>query len=98
MLQLVNGNTTGRILECAIEVHKTLGPGLLEGSYRHCLLHELRNAGLEAEVEVPIPLRYKGVELDCGYRADVVVEREVLLELKTVESLLPIHRAQTPPI
>jgi GxxExxY protein len=92
---LVAGRLTDRVLECAFRVHTELGPGLLESAYRTCLAFELRDAGLVAEAEVPIPLHYRGMRLDCGYRADLVVEKRVLIELKSVERLLPIHSAQT---
>ena len=78
-----------------MDVHRVLGPGLLENAYRSALLHELALSGLCAQREVPIPFRYKGALLDCAYRADIVVEQKVLLELKTVEQIAPIHVAQT---
>ena len=82
------------IIGAAIEVHRELGPGLLESAYRECLCHELKLRGLHFEYEIPLPVQYKGVKLDCGYRLDIVVEDQVILELKTVEKLLPIHEAQ----
>jgi len=85
---------SGRILGCAIEVHRELGPGLLESVYRHCLAHELRAAGITVRQEVSIPVRYKGELFDCGFRADLLVEDVLLVELKAVERLLPIHEAQ----
>ena len=85
---------TRTIIGCAIEVHRQLGPGLLESVYRKCLFEELLMARLEATMEVPIPIAYKGRMLDCGFRADIVVHNRVLLELKAVERLLPIHEAQ----
>jgi|SRR5678815_619055 len=85
---------TRLILESAIAVHRELGPGLLEGSYRTCLLQQLASDGLSARHEVPIPITYKGVTTDFAYRADVIVEDRVLLELKAVEALLPVHEAQ----
>ncbi len=85
---------TRKVLSCAIEVHRQLGPGLLEVVYRACLLEELSNSGLSAQDEVPIPVTYKGKKLDFGFRADIVVEDCVLLELKSVEHLLPVHEAQ----
>jgi GxxExxY protein len=85
---------TGRILKAAFEVHTQLGPGLLESAYRRCLLHELSLSGLHAETEIAIPMTYKGLEIDCTYRADLLVEGMVMLELKAVETLLPIHKAQ----
>lgn len=85
---------TQEIIGAAIEVHKALGPGLLESAYEECLCYELRLRGLAYERQVELPLTYKGIKLDCGYRLDVVVEDTVLLELKCVERLLPIHEAQ----
>jgi GxxExxY protein len=85
---------TRRIIGCAIEVYRELGPGLLESAYRECLCFELHLAGLEYRKEVPLPVTYKSVSLDCGYRLDIAVEDSVVVELKTVEQLLPIHEAQ----
>src|SRR5688572_22514925 len=85
---------SGRVLGCAMEVHRHLGPGLLESVYRQCLGREITRSGLSAEAEVPIPVAYKGETLDCGFRADLVVEGKLLVELKAVERLLPIHEAQ----
>lgn len=85
---------TRRIIGGAIEVHRALGPGLLESAYRACLTRELQLAALTVRSEVPIPLIYKGLPVDCGFRADLIVEDAVILELKTVETLLPIHEAQ----
>ena len=85
---------TESIIGAAIEVHRELGPGLLESAYRGCLCHELSLRKLQFEYEVPLPIRYKTVSLDCGYRMDVIVENQVILELKTVEKILPIHEAQ----
>ena len=85
---------TRAVIKSAIEVHRELGPGLLEGTYRSCLLRQLEIDGMSARHEVPIPIVYKGHRADFAYRADVVVENRVLLELKAVESLLPIHEAQ----
>jgi GxxExxY protein len=86
---------TGKIIECAIKVHKVLGPGLLESTYEVCLAHELKKAGLKVETQVFLPVVYDGIELDAGYRIDIIVEDKVIVELKTVESILPIHKAQT---
>ena len=94
MAHLIEREKTYRILSCAYEVHSELGPGLLESAYRHCLMHQLKSAQMTPRSEVPIPLHFRGVEIDCGYRADIIVDDQVLLELKTVESLLPIHKAQ----
>jgi len=85
---------TQKIIGAAIEVHKTIGPGLLESAYEECLAHEMRIRGLNFERQVPLPVVYKGVTLDCGYRLDFLVERAVVVELKAVESLQPIHEAQ----
>ncbi len=83
-----------KIIGAAIEVHKILGPGLLESAYQECLARELSLQGLAFEKEKPIPLGYKGLNLDCGYRVDFLVENLVVVELKAVEKLLPIHQAQ----
>ncbi len=82
------------VIGCALEVHRTLGPGLLESAYEKCLAHELTILKVPFCVQVPIPIVYKGIELDCGYRADMIVKNSLLLELKSVEALLPIHEAQ----
>jgi GxxExxY protein len=91
---LLHGQITEGILGAAIEVHGTLGPGLLESAYEECLAHEFRLRKLEFQRQVALPLNYKGVLLDCGYRMDFVVEDAVLVELKCVERILPIHEAQ----
>ena len=78
----------------AMEVHRALGPGLLESTYEMCLCRELSLREIPFERQVPIPVEYKGVKLDCGYRADIVVDGTILLEIKAIESLLPIHDAQ----
>jgi GxxExxY protein len=85
---------TEKIIGAAIEVHKTIGPGLLESAYEECLAYEMRIRGLNFERQVPLPVVYKSVTLDCGYRLDFLVERAVVVELKAVESLQPIHEAQ----
>jgi GxxExxY protein len=83
-----------KILGCAIQVHRELGPGLLESSYEECLYYELIQSGLIAEKQKPLPLVYKDVKLDCGYRIDLLVEKMVIVEVKSVESLNDIHLAQ----
>ena len=83
-----------KVLGCAIAVHRQLGPGLLESVYRRCLARELETAGLNCQQETAVPIVYKGEALDCGFRADLIVENQILLELKAVERLLPIHEAQ----
>lgn len=85
---------TEKIIGCAINVHKALGPGLLESAYEECLCYGLIQAGFEVERQKPIPLVYKEVKLDCGYRLDILVNKNVIVELKSVESLMPIHEAQ----
>jgi GxxExxY protein len=85
---------TERVIGACIEIHKALGPGLLESAYEECLCHELRLVGVKFERQRPLPVAYKGVQLDCGYRLDVVVESKLIVELKTVEVLAPIHDAQ----
>ena len=91
---LIGEELTKEILGGAIEVHRALGPGLLESAYEECLCHELALRGLAFKRQVELPLTYKGVTLDCGYRLDLVVEDSVILELKCVEEILPIHEAQ----
>ena len=81
-------------VDAMIEVHRELGPGLLESSYEHCLLFELLERGLKAERQVSLPLRYKEVTLEIGYRIDIWVERKLIIEVKAVELLQPIHLAQ----
>jgi len=85
---------TSPIIGAAIEVHRHLGPGLLESAYEECLCHELHLRGLTFERQVDLPVLYKGVHLSCGYKIDLIVEHEVVLELKTVETILPVHEAQ----
>ena len=85
---------TEKVIGCAIEVHRILGPGLLESAYQRCMLFELRKQGLAVETEVPMPVNYKGEVLDCGYRVDILVEKSLILELKAVDAILPIHQAQ----
>jgi len=84
----------GKIIGAAIEVHKALGPGLLESAYEACLIYELRLRRLKVEHQKPLPIFYKDVLLDCGYRLDIVVEEEVIVEVKSVSSIAPIHEAQ----
>jgi GxxExxY protein len=82
------------IIGCAIEVHKTLGPGLLESTYQECLIYELKNKKLFVEREKPMPIIYKEIKLDKGYRMDIVVEQKVVIEIKTVEFFNDVHIAQ----
>jgi GxxExxY protein len=85
---------TDAIIGAAMEVHRTLGPGLLESTYEMCLCRELVIRGIPIQRQVPIPVEYKGVKLDCGYRADIVVNGSILVEIKVSDSLLSIHDAQ----
>jgi GxxExxY protein len=85
---------SGKIIGAAIEVHKELGPGLLENAYEACLHHELSLRGIHAERQVPLPVEYKGLLIECGYRLDLVVERKIVVELKAISEVLPVHRAQ----
>ncbi len=77
-----------------MKVHSSLGPGLLESTYEVCLEHELRKTGIAVERQVALPVRYDGVQIDCGYRTDLLVERKIIIELKAVDKLAPIHEAQ----
>ena len=86
---------TYKIIGCAIEVHKTLGPGLLESIYEKCLLHELKLKNLNCISQKTIPLEYKGIELDCDLRFDILVEDLIIVELKAVNDMHPIFEAQT---
>jgi GxxExxY protein len=85
---------TDQIIGFAIEVHRHLGPGLLESAYEDCLCYELNENGMDFKRQVPLPVVYKSVRLDCGYRMDIVVANRLILELKAAERLLPIHEAQ----
>jgi len=85
---------TEKIIKCAMEVHTALGPGLLENTYKECLLHKLRKAGIYVEKEKPMPLIFEEVHLDCGYRIDLLVENSIVLELKSVKKIEEIHLAQ----
>ena len=85
---------SNRIIGCAIEVHRELGPGLLESTYEQCLAHELRLNRITFNIQHPMPVQYKGIRLDCGYRVDVLVEDAIILELKSVDELKGIHEAQ----
>lgn len=91
---LILEKLTGEICAAAIEVHKHLGPGLLESAYEECLCYELKDRGISIQRQVVLPVIYKNVRLDCGFVMDIVVEDQVVLELKSVESILPIHEAQ----
>lgn len=87
--------TTARVLvDAIVHVHRALGPGLLESAYQVCLAHELRKRGLAVECELPQPVEYDGVRIDAGYRIDMLVEGEIIVENKSVQALAPIHEAQ----
>jgi len=83
-----------KVIGCALEVHKKLGPGLLESAYERCLSFELISAGIRHIAQKELPIEYKGVKLDCGYRIDMIIENDIILELKSVDKTLPIHEAQ----
>ena len=85
---------TEAIIGCAIKVHRTLGPGLLESTYEVCLVHELAKMGLKVRAQVPLPVHYDGIRLDAGYKIDLLVEEKVIVELKAVDALHPLHEAQ----
>ncbi|HTM27605.1 MAG TPA: GxxExxY protein [Vicinamibacterales bacterium] len=85
---------TWKIIKCAMSVHSALGPGLLESAYLACMVVELRHAGLRVDVAVKVPLLYRELTLDCGYTLDLLVENIVILELKAMAALLPVHAAQ----
>ncbi len=91
---MVLNELTGEIISAAIEVHRALGPGLLESAYEECLCRELRSRRIQFQRQVVLPVEFKGLRLDCGYRIDLLVAKVVVVEIKAVESLLPIHEAQ----
>ena len=91
---LIEEELTEQIIGAAIEVHRELGPGLLESAYEECLCHELRLRALNFQRQVDLPIAYKSLKLDCGYRLDLVVQDCVVVELKSIENILPIHHAQ----
>jgi len=91
---LVYSQITEEIIGAALEVHKTIGPGLLESAYQKCLIHEFIERKICFTTETPVPVRYKGIEIDCGYRLDFLVNDLVVVEIKSVERLLPVHEAQ----
>lgn len=85
---------TQKVIGCAIEVHKQLGPGLLESSYERCLIYELTKAGVEARGQVALPIDYKGMSFEAGYRLDILVPDKLIIELKSVDRIMPVHMAQ----
>ncbi len=94
MTKLSSNEITGKIIGSAIEVHKILGPGLLESCYEECLEYELLNSGLIVMRQVPFSIEYKEIRLDIGYRMDLLVENEIVVELKVVDEIIPLHEAQ----
>jgi len=93
-MKVTRDELTENVIGCAIAVHRELGPGLLESTYEQCLARELSLNGVGFEMQVPLAVEYKGVHIDCGYRIDMLVEGRLLLELKSVEHVAPIHEAQ----
>lgn len=91
---MIENELSKTIIGCAIEVHKQLGPGLLESAYQECLYYELIQAGLKVQKEKPMPIVYKEVKLDHGYRMDLLVEEKVVVEIKTVDGFIDVHTAQ----
>ena len=85
---------SNRIIGCALEVHRALGPGLLESAYEQCLAHELTQANIPFKIQLPLPVKYKDIKLDCGYRIDLFVDDELIVELKSVDKITGIHEAQ----
>ncbi len=85
---------TNRVIGLAIGVHRELGPGLLESAYEECLCFELKQSGIDFSRQMPLAIVYKGIQLDCGYRLDIVVQKDLILEIKSVDQLMPIHDAQ----
>jgi GxxExxY protein len=93
-MELLYKDLTGIIVDCAVKVHKQLGPGLLESAYEECLYEELTERGISSYKQVPMPLIYKGKRLELGYRLDLLVEDKVIIEVKSVDCLNPVHTAQ----
>ena len=85
---------SNKVIGCAIEVHRSLGPGLLESTYEQCLAREMDLSGIAFKLQSPLPVEYKGIKLDCGYRVDMLIEDKLIVELKSVEKTLPVHEAQ----
>jgi GxxExxY protein len=85
---------SNKVIGCALEVHRNLGPGLLESTYEQCLAYEMKAAGMAFKLQYPLPVQYKRIKLDCGYRIDLLVNEAIIVELKSVDKILPIHQAQ----
>lgn len=92
--KLLHEDVTEAVIGAAIEVHRIVGPGLLESAYEECLCHELHLRGMSFLRQVPLPVTYKGIHLDCGYRIDLIVNDAIILELKCIDHILPVHEAQ----
>lgn len=84
---------TEAVISVAVDVHRALGPGLLESAYEACMVYDLAKAGLKVEQQKPLPIVYRGIKLECAYRLDLMIDNEVIVEVKSVEKLLPIHQA-----
>jgi GxxExxY protein len=91
---MIENDITGNIIDCCIKIHRTLGPGLLESVYEETLAYELKKRGLLCERQVEVPVIYDELTMDLGFRADIIVEDKVILELKSIESVLPVHKKQ----
>ena len=91
---MIENLITEKIIGCAIEVHKNLGPGLLESAYEECLFYELQQLGVNVKKQVPLPIVYKETKLEAGYRIDLLVENKVIVEIKSVDAIADIHKAQ----
>jgi len=92
---MTENEISNKVIEIAIEIHKALGPGLLESAYKECMYYKIKKSGLYVEKEKPLPLIYEEVKLDCGYRIDLLVENKLVIEIKSVEAINDIHLAQT---
>lgn len=92
---LIENRIATDVLNCAFEIHKTLGPGLLESVYEQCLAYEIALKGWSVEMQVPVPMNYKGICFEAGFRMDILVEDKVVIEIKAIENLAPVHFAQT---
>ncbi len=91
---MIFDDLSNKVLGCALEVHRELGPGLLESAYEQCLAYELNRAKIPFKLQVELPVEYKQIKLDCGYRIDVLIEDQLIIELKSLDQLLKIHEAQ----
>ena len=85
---------SNQVIGCALEVHRALGPGLLESTYEQCLAHELSQSNIPFALQCPLPVKYKGIKLDCGYRVDLFVGGQLIVELKSIDRVTGVHRAQ----